>query len=105
MSKLAISFEPHVWVNVHSGTEAFFMSYDHKNTTPYGLLADSMKSMLKVLNHRHFQDRCMIGSGEGSVVSKTCGLGKEAIAEYCLDPPSLNIKNKVLLMEMIILWA
>ncbi|GMH20510.1 hypothetical protein Nepgr_022351 [Nepenthes gracilis] len=67
MQKLAMTFEPHVWVNVHSGMEALFMPYDHKNTTPDGLLSVRMKSMLKVLNHQHFQDRCMIGSGGGSV--------------------------------------
>ncbi|KAK7409871.1 hypothetical protein VNO78_00244 [Psophocarpus tetragonolobus] len=67
MRKLAISFEPHVWVNVHSGMEALFMPYDHKNTTPDGLPLQRMKSLLEEVNHLHCKERCMIGSGGGSV--------------------------------------
>ncbi|KAK7352180.1 hypothetical protein VNO80_17598 [Phaseolus coccineus] len=67
MRKLAISFEPHLWVNVHSGMEALFMPYDHKNTTPDGLPLKRMKSLLEEVNHLHCQERCMIGSGGGSV--------------------------------------
>ncbi|KAL2346183.1 hypothetical protein Fmac_000183 [Flemingia macrophylla] len=67
MRKLAISFEPHLWVNVHSGMEALFMPYDHKNTTPDGLPLQRMKSLLEEVNHLHCQDRCVVGSGGGSV--------------------------------------
>ncbi|XP_020234667.1 carboxypeptidase A6 [Cajanus cajan] len=67
MRKLAISFEPHLWVNVHSGMEALFMPYDHKNTTPDGLPLQRMKSLLEEVNHLHCQERCVIGSGGGSV--------------------------------------
>ncbi|KAL3505486.1 hypothetical protein ACH5RR_035327 [Cinchona calisaya] len=67
MRKLSISFEPHIWVNVHSGMEALFMPYDHKNTTPDGFFSQRMKSMLEKLNHLHLEDRCLIGSGGGSV--------------------------------------
>lgn len=67
MRKLALSFEPHIWINVHSGMEALFMPYDHKNVTPEGLLSSKVKSMLKKLNNLHFQNRCMVGSGGGSV--------------------------------------
>ncbi|CAA0812485.1 Zn-dependent exopeptidases superfamily protein [Striga hermonthica] len=67
MRKLAISFEPHIWVNVHSGMEALFMPYDHKNTTPPGIPSQIMKSVLEDLNHFHLKDQCLIGSGGGSV--------------------------------------
>lgn len=94
MRKLAISFDPHIWVNVHSGMEvtnsvpssvyfvfylctymlhiaycfqALFMPYDHKNTTPDGIASQRMKSLLAKLNHLHCHERCMIGSGGGSV--------------------------------------
>lgn len=67
MRKLSMSFEPHIWVNVHSGMEALFMPYDHKNTTPSGLPSQRMKLMLETLNHLHCGDRCMVGSGGGSV--------------------------------------
>ncbi|KAL3638950.1 hypothetical protein CASFOL_016857 [Castilleja foliolosa] len=65
--KLSVSFEPHIWVNVHSGMEALFMPYDHKNTTPPGIPSQIMKSVLEELNHFHLNDQCLIGSGGGSV--------------------------------------
>ncbi|CAN6227022.1 unnamed protein product [Urochloa humidicola] len=67
MRELSRSFKPHIWVNVHSGMEALFMPYDHKNTTPNGASAHLMRSVLENLNHRHFQDSCLVGSGGGSV--------------------------------------
>ncbi|CAL5205528.1 unnamed protein product [Lathyrus oleraceus] len=67
MRKLAISFEPHIWVNVHSGMKALFMPYDHKNTTPDGLPLQRMKSLLEEVNQLHCEKRCVIGSGGGSV--------------------------------------
>ncbi|XVE56273.1 hypothetical protein DITRI_Ditri03aG0225300 [Diplodiscus trichospermus] len=67
MRKLAISFDPHIWVNVHSGMEALFMPYDHKNTTPEGMPSHQMRLLLEELNKVHCHKRCMIGSGGGSV--------------------------------------
>ncbi|KAG9443187.1 hypothetical protein H6P81_019041 [Aristolochia fimbriata] len=66
MRRLSKSFSPHLWVNVHSGMEALFMPYDHRNTTPNGLATDMMRSMLEELNHHHCHDRCLVGSGGGS---------------------------------------
>ncbi|XP_015884060.1 uncharacterized protein LOC107419774 isoform X1 [Ziziphus jujuba] len=67
MRKLAISFDPHIWVNVHSGMEALFMPYDHKNTTPSGVPSSQMKLLLEELNQLHCHEHCMVGSGGGSV--------------------------------------
>ncbi|XP_011101122.1 carboxypeptidase A6 [Sesamum indicum] len=67
MRKLSVSFEPHIWVNVHSGMEALFMPYDHKNTTPDGIPYQIMKSMLDDLNHFYLRDHCLVGSGGASV--------------------------------------
>ncbi|MED6106336.1 hypothetical protein PIB30_004112 [Stylosanthes scabra] len=67
MRKLAISFEPHVWINVHSGMEALFLPYDHKNTTLDALPLKRMNSLLEEVNNLHFQKRCVVGSGGGSV--------------------------------------
>ncbi|KAI4377640.1 hypothetical protein MLD38_015236 [Melastoma candidum] len=67
MQKLASSFRPHIWVNVHSGMQALFMPYDHKNTTPRGFSYEQMRLLLENLNRRHCQNKCMIGSGGGSV--------------------------------------
>lgn len=43
------------------------MPYDHKNTTPHGLLGQRMRSVLDKLNEMHCHNRCMVGSGGGSV--------------------------------------
>ncbi|KAE8680366.1 putative HXXXD-type acyl-transferase family protein [Hibiscus syriacus] len=67
MRKLAVSFDPHIWINVHSGMEALFMPYDHKNRTPDGLPSQQMRLLLEELNNVHCHNRCMIGSGGGSV--------------------------------------
>ncbi|CAA6663272.1 unnamed protein product [Spirodela intermedia] len=67
MQKLAESFSPHVWVNVHSGMEGLFMPYDHKNSTPGGSKFWAMKSILEEVNRRHCHGRCIVGSGGGSV--------------------------------------
>lgn len=67
MRRLAISFDPHIWINVHSGMKALFMPYDHKNVTPDGLPADRMRLLLEELNNAHCHKLCMIGSGGGSV--------------------------------------
>uniref|UniRef100_A0A0D9YLE9 Peptidase M14 domain-containing protein n=1 Tax=Oryza glumipatula TaxID=40148 RepID=A0A0D9YLE9_9ORYZ len=67
MRELSKSFKPHMWVNVHSGMEALFMPYDHKNATPNGASAHLMRTVLENLNHRHFQDSCLVGSGGGAV--------------------------------------
>ncbi|KAL6848530.1 hypothetical protein ACP4OV_021824 [Aristida adscensionis] len=67
MREISRSFKPHIWVNVHSGMEALFMPYDHKNTTPNGAPAHLMRSVLENLNHRHFQGSCLVGSGGGAV--------------------------------------
>ncbi|KAK9129267.1 hypothetical protein Sjap_009754 [Stephania japonica] len=67
MRKVSGAFNPHLWVNVHSGMEALFMPYDHKNRTPDGLLSDTMKFILKDVNRLHCKGRCLVGSGGGSV--------------------------------------
>lgn len=91
MMRNLTSFEPHVWVvNVHSGMEVrcstymkpvgffincyslffikdLFMPYDYKNTVPAGLRSEKMKLMLETLILLHCGDRCVVGSGDGSV--------------------------------------
>ncbi|KAK9164681.1 hypothetical protein Syun_005583 [Stephania yunnanensis] len=67
MRKISGAFNPHIWANVHSGMEALFMPYDHKNRTPDGLLSETMKFVLKEVNRLHCKGRCSVGSGGGSV--------------------------------------
>ncbi|KAI8003743.1 hypothetical protein LOK49_LG08G00119 [Camellia lanceoleosa] len=51
------------------GLFALFMLYDHKNTTPDGLHSHRIRLMLEKLNHLHCEDRCIVGSGYGSVTT------------------------------------
>ncbi|KAJ3693947.1 hypothetical protein LUZ60_009427 [Juncus effusus] len=67
MRIISNSFNPHIWVNVHSGMEALFMPYDHKNTTPAGFPGYLMRSVLEDLNKYQFKNKCVVGSGGGSV--------------------------------------
>ncbi|KAJ6802276.1 carboxypeptidase B2 [Iris pallida] len=67
MRNITKLFDPHIWVTVHSGMEALFMPYDHRNGTPDGYTSKTMKSVLADLNHKHFRDRCVVGSGGGTV--------------------------------------
>ncbi|KAH7425532.1 hypothetical protein KP509_11G059300 [Ceratopteris richardii] len=67
MRDLADSFEPHLWINVHSGMQALFMPYDHKNDLPHPRFMKPMKHLLQELNQLHCYNSCVIGSGGGSV--------------------------------------
>eukprot|EP00798_Chlamydomonas_sp_ICE-L_P007591 gene7591-746_t len=63
--KLASSLKPHVWLNVHSGMEAMFVPWDHKNTVP-----EEAQPALQILReiHRDYHDKdCVVGSGGKSV--------------------------------------
>lgn len=92
MRKLAISFEPHVWVNVHSGMEALFIPYDHKNTTPDGLPGQRMISMLEKLNHAHFEDRCVVGSGGAAVGYLAHGTATDFMFDIARVPMSFTFE-------------
>ncbi|XP_020583437.1 mast cell carboxypeptidase A isoform X2 [Phalaenopsis equestris] len=92
MRMLSKSFNPHIWVNVHSGMEALFMPYDHKNATPDGFTSQLMKSMLKGLNHHHFQDRCLVGSGGGSVGYLAHGTTTDYMYEIAKVPFSFTFE-------------
>lgn len=48
-------------------SQALFMPYDHKNTTPDGLPSQQMRRLLEEINKLHCHNHCMIGSGGGSV--------------------------------------
>ncbi|KAG6644720.1 mast cell carboxypeptidase A-like [Carya illinoinensis] len=92
MRKLALSFDPHVWVNVHSGMEALFMPYDHKNTTPYGLPTHQMKLLLEEVNHLHCQKHCVIGSGGGSVGYLAHGTATDFIYDVVKVPMAFTFE-------------
>ncbi|XP_024522319.1 carboxypeptidase A2 isoform X2 [Selaginella moellendorffii] len=64
---IALRFKPHLWVNVHSGMQALFMPYDHKNATPGYQAAARMSFLLQTLNALHCNGNCTVGSGGGAV--------------------------------------
>eukprot|EP00243_Klebsormidium_subtile_P004113 TRINITY_DN17894_c0_g1_i1.p1 TRINITY_DN17894_c0_g1~~TRINITY_DN17894_c0_g1_i1.p1 ORF type:complete len:498 (+),score=95.97 TRINITY_DN17894_c0_g1_i1:371-1864(+) len=67
LQKLAATFRPHLWVNVHSGMEALFLPYDHLSSTPPDAVAGPMLELLQKVNRLHCGGRCVVGSGGGSV--------------------------------------
>ncbi|OIT24537.1 PREDICTED: mast cell carboxypeptidase A [Nicotiana attenuata] len=92
MRKLCASFEPHIWVNVHSGMEALFMPYDHKNTTPEGLPSQRMRLMLEKLNRFQLKDRCLVGSGGGSVGYLAHGTATDYMYDIARVPMSFTFE-------------
>lgn len=92
MRKLALSFDPHIWINVHSGMEALFMPYDHKNTTPEGLPSQKMRSLLEKVDKLHCQNRCMIGSGGGSVGYLAHGTATDYIYDVVRTPMAFTFE-------------
>lgn len=92
MRNLAHSFRPHLWVNVHSGMEALFMPFDHKNTTPNGATAHLMKLMLQRLNLLHCKNNCVVGSGGGSVGYLAHGTSTDYMYEIVKVPMAFTFE-------------
>jgi hypothetical protein len=67
LQTLAKNFEPHVWLNVHSGMEAMFLPYDHKNEVPKGPAADATLAILHQLNKDLCKGTCAVGPGGKTV--------------------------------------
>ena len=63
LKTLLEEFQPHAWVNVHSGMEALFLPYDHKAAEPEGPGADVMRDILRGINAAHCGGRCVVGGG------------------------------------------
>ncbi|KAL4531539.1 hypothetical protein Ndes2526B_g04350 [Nannochloris sp. 'desiccata'] len=67
LQSLAEQFKPHVWLNVHSGMEAMFLPYDHKNEIPKGPAADATLAILNQLNKDLCNGTCAVGPGGKTV--------------------------------------
>ncbi|KXZ42457.1 hypothetical protein GPECTOR_145g748 [Gonium pectorale] len=66
LSDLAKAFSPHVWLNVHSGMEAMFVPWDHKDTVPPG--AEDALGILQRIQKDVMQGTgCVVGSGGKTV--------------------------------------
>ncbi|KAL5557743.1 hypothetical protein UlMin_033954 [Ulmus minor] len=92
MRKLALSFDPHIWINVHSGMEALFTPYDHRNTTPDGVFEKKMRSLLEKLNHLQDHRRCIIGSGGTSVGYLAHGTATDFMYDIAKVPMSFTFE-------------
>ena len=64
---LAEEFSPHVWLNVHSGMQAMFLPYDHKNEVPEGAAAAATLAILEGLNRKMCKGVCAVGPGGKTV--------------------------------------
>jgi len=78
------AFNPHGWVNVHSGMKALFMPYDHLARIPDG--EDVMYSILSDLNAKHCRGKCAVGSGGKSVGYLAHGTATDYIFERLKIP-------------------
>ena len=67
LKTLVQEFKPHVWLNVHSGMEAMFLPYDHKNEVPEGPEAEATLKILDRLNKDLCEGRCAVGPGGKTV--------------------------------------
>lgn len=64
---LARQFQPHVWLNVHSGMQALFTPYDHKPYVPEGPGNAASLRILELINQDSCKQQCAVGSGGKSV--------------------------------------
>ncbi|KAK8551690.1 hypothetical protein V6N13_120136 [Hibiscus sabdariffa] len=92
MREVATSFSPHIWVNVHSGTVALFMPYDHKKSTPDGLPSQRTRALIEELNKVHCHGRCKIGSGGASVGYLAHGTATDYMYDVVRVPMSFTFE-------------
>jgi hypothetical protein len=64
---LARSFKPDVFINVHSGMEAFFVPYDYRKEIAYGENVNATLDVLNGMNQRFCDGSCAVGSGGAKV--------------------------------------
>ena len=67
LKKLAERFKPDVFINVHSGMEAMFVPFDHKNTIAYGRNVNATLEIFENINSKFCKGACSIGSGGATV--------------------------------------
>lgn len=67
LRQLGQELKPHVWLNVHSGMEAMFLPYDHKNELVKGPSAEATLKILKSLNEQLCKGQCAVGPGGKTV--------------------------------------
>eukprot|EP01024_Parvocaulis_polyphysoides_P051502 TRINITY_DN50739_c0_g1_i1.p1 TRINITY_DN50739_c0_g1~~TRINITY_DN50739_c0_g1_i1.p1 ORF type:complete len:468 (+),score=48.16 TRINITY_DN50739_c0_g1_i1:183-1586(+) len=83
-------FEPHVWINVHSGTYALFMPYDHMASIPNVTGSAEQLTMLKQLNEIVCEKKCAVGSGGQAVGYLAHGTATDYVYEKMKVPLSFT---------------
>jgi len=81
LEKLFKDVKPHAWVNVHSGMEAIFTPYDHKNEEPVGEYPEFARKIGEDINRMHCGKRCVTGSGGKGVGYLAHG----TVTDYAFD--------------------
>lgn len=99
LKQLVKEFDPHVWINVHSGMEALFMPYDHKKMTPNDSVGVALRKLLQLLNEQHCQGRCAVGSGGTSVGYLSHGTATDYI--YDIAKVSISVTHSLILIKFI----
>ena len=67
LKKLVEGFKPDAFINVHSGMEALFVPFDHRNTIADGIDVNATLKILKEIDSTFCEGRCSVGSGGGTV--------------------------------------
>lgn len=64
---LVEEFQPHIWINFHSGMEGLFTPYNYIEKVPTTPLFDSVLGILKNVNEQYCNGKCAIGPGGNTV--------------------------------------
>eukprot|EP01023_Acetabularia_acetabulum_P033173 TRINITY_DN31051_c0_g2_i1.p1 TRINITY_DN31051_c0_g2~~TRINITY_DN31051_c0_g2_i1.p1 ORF type:complete len:461 (-),score=54.11 TRINITY_DN31051_c0_g2_i1:1199-2581(-) len=90
IKRVVKEFEPHVWINVHSGTYALFMPYDHIASIPNATGSAEQMQMIKQLNEIACGSKCSIGSGGQAVGYLAHGTATDYVYEKMNVPLSFT---------------
>jgi hypothetical protein len=61
------TYNPDVFINIHSGMEALFVPYDHRKDIPYSESVNATLDRLNDLNTKFCNGSCSVGSGGANV--------------------------------------
>lgn len=67
LKNISETFKPDVFINIHSGMEALFVPFDHRNTIAYGTNVNATLDVLHDINKIFCKGNCSIGSGGATV--------------------------------------
>lgn len=65
--EIVATYNPDVFINIHSGMEALFVPYDHRKDIPYSESVNATLDRLNDLNTKFCNGSCSVGSGGANV--------------------------------------